>query len=66
MIVRTGLKSGNGVEETAMTDSLDSSRSKPFINKWYTCDHCKGTRDQNGNVSQATCNSCWPGVRPLR
>jgi hypothetical protein len=61
MNVKTGLKVGEGVESTSLELSAGESLfSSPFINKWQTCYRCKGLKDQYGNVSNATCNMCWP------
>ena len=61
MNVKTGLKAGEGVENTTLDSSAkEFNFSSPFINKWQTCYRCKGLKDQDGNVSNATCNICWP------
>jgi hypothetical protein len=61
MFVKTGLKSGENVESaTVGSPGGESILSSPFINKWQTCYKCKGLKDQYGNVSNATCNVCWP------
>jgi hypothetical protein len=61
MNIKTGLKAGEGVENGTLDSSVGESLfSSPFINKWQTCYHCKGLKDQYGNVSNATCNTCWP------
>jgi hypothetical protein len=61
MNVKTGLKAGEGLDTATLASSAGAANlSSPFINKWLTCFRCKGLKDQYGNVSNATCNMCWP------
>lgn len=59
MYVRTNLKAGENAYELAAAPEEDALAG-PYMNKWRTCYRCKGKKDQYGNVSDATCQMCWP------
>ncbi len=58
MNVKTGLKAGMGEDD--QPDGVGFAPGKPYINKWMTCLRCKGTKDRYGNVSDGSCQACWP------
>jgi hypothetical protein len=61
MNVRTHLKSG--ADLGPVQGRPQPQPSQPYINKWDACWRCKGKKDQYGNLSNASCNLCWPPNR---
>ena len=59
MLVRTNLKAGESAANLAAAPD-QAALAGQNMNKWRTCYHCRGKKDQYGNMSEATCQMCWP------
>jgi len=62
MQIKTAIKAGQSLPVDSPQDAGadTSSVGKHYMIKWMGGYHCHGRRDQNGNLSNATCQYIWP------